>query len=272
MTEIIDPSQEETRITTKEIFMSRKGRPVSLDYLLFACMQSEKFLKSNMTAESFGIFPSEEINVSGKGDVERHAVAIFEWYRKNVEALGIETVVDIERIGEVSAAFVQILADLQTVCTKAGVNLKANWGTKSSDDLRDVIFQTSQVHLAFFHELFMKYLDWMFRREADTVYEVGDRPPVGRYAPRLPRRGKDGPPSRGSGSRGVSSDSRPPRREGRGGNDRGGDRPPRGGHRPERSDRGERSGGRDSGGRPPRKSFDGPKQDRGPRPDRKSVV
>jgi len=144
MTEIIDPSQEETRITTKEIFMSRKGRPVSLDYLLFACMQSEKFLKSNMTAESLGIFPSEEINVSGKGDVERHAVAIFEWYRKNVEALGIETVVDIERIGEVSAAFVQILADLQTVCTKAGVNLKANWGTKSSDDLRDVIFQTSQ--------------------------------------------------------------------------------------------------------------------------------
>jgi|GEM_PF-918812 len=259
------------------------GKTVPLDYFLYSCLERERMTKhidglsSGMehwppvahlgTAQGQERPPFPE-SLQGH-DLKQLIAELDKWYHDRYPELGQRRQLTFEILIEIIGPFVMYTHDLATlVHMKTGQQLPPHNSAEPSAvafwaDLRKNLQENFPEYAAYFE----RYLEWAFAAEVVEKWELGSRPPVGKYAPPLRLRGG---PSRGAGGgreRGRPEGDRPPRQAhaDRPPSDRPArnDRPPR----EDRDDRGPRSDRGPRGDRGPR-SDRGPRGDRGPRSDR----
>ena len=192
----------------KQRFIEMTGKEVPLDYFLYTCFESEKMLAGTEKrlggpdkVESRNIDPSLMDGLSATNDAawERAVATLYDWHCAREQALLERAPVDIERLCAVADEFVAFHADLRHLfhaVTGDGlpvfdeeVGLAPIWIAVSN-----VLDEKSSSASG----LFKKFFAWTYNTWEPPTFEVGSRPPVGRYSPppRLRTGGPGGRPER----------------------------------------------------------------------------
>ncbi|MEY4631588.1 MAG: hypothetical protein RIQ81_1708 [Pseudomonadota bacterium] len=243
----------------KERFIAQAGKEVPLDYFLYSCFEAETMI-ANLQKKAGGkenvdfrhpSLPDLAGKLSGKPDTDnawQDAIAsLYQWHCEREPGLLEKTVVDYEKVSGVVFGFSCFHADLRELHRLAGSSELPVF-SESADlapfwRMTMVVLEEKSPKA---RELFAKFFAWTYSSWEPPVYEVGSRPPIGRFAPPPRLRAGSGP---GGGFGG-----------GPGGRKRGG--PERTGHhdRPDRPQRGEQS---DRPERPARggRDFDRPQRE-----------
>ena len=287
--------------TTKDLVLKARGHSIPVDYFLYSCLEDERLARAKAgTGAPVLHWPPLEPTADGspaglgssleRGDFLRLAAELIAWYREHVPTLANQQTLDHEQIHLVVPGVVALAADLATLHqVKLGTALPEIPRGKPGEGVwNDLATLLAEQFPTYGRAYILPYAQWAHTAEFREDFEPGSRPPVGRFAPPMPRfdrgdrggdrgggRGGDrkggrpgGPGGRGPDGPGASR-PRPPRQDASS-EDRGGEprRPPRPQHgegeRPARSHR----GGPDGGDR----SHSGPRRDRGDgrRPPRRS--
>jgi len=227
--------------TFKQRFIEMTGKEVPLDLFLYSCFEAEKMLAEaekrvggpeNLNSRNMDTSSATGLGAGDEAAWENVVARLYSWHSEREPALVDDSKpVDIELLCPVSDAFAAFHADLRNFYQSA---------TGESLPVFDMESGLAPVWVAVMNvlrnksprgaSLFEKYFAWTYSDWEAPVYEVGSRPPVGRYAP-PPRLRAGGP----GGKAGPDRPDRPDRSERH-------DRPDRGERhaRPDRPDRPER--------------------------------
>lgn len=254
----------ETPITRKQRVLEARGQAVPLDLFLYSCLEYERLLNHNPEHQSHTIQwprPSDFAQMPLTGLLAQ----LSAWYRDHHPAMAGRKPLDHEQLNDVVVPTVAFTRDVAALYRdRVGEDLpeydKSVGNNKFWDDLIDAIQQAFPAYAI----PITRFVQWAHAVEPVEDFEPGSRPPVGRYAPRMPRR-DDSRPNRDGGGRGPRSGDRGPRGGDRG--PRSGDRGPRGGA--QGAPRGGHGGGdQQSRDRSERSPHRGPRFDRGEHPQR----
>lgn len=242
---------------------------LKIDYFLYSCFEFEQTCKAfpgrgtseQRWPEAVKIIEAGQAHQTTEGD-EAHEEYFpagsftelleqsFAWYEKEFPELKGEGKIELENVGAISTAAVFFALDLKLLTRRNPEALDAL--AQDTNPLWRDIQKIVEAHGGRFLHYIYSYLRWSFVKTEEKVWEVGDRPPVGRYTPGAARRNSSRPysggfssgPRRGGPSGRPSDRDRGPRRDGdkgpRGGRDRdrdrdrgdkGRSRPPRGENR-----------------------------------------
>jgi len=174
------------------------------------------------------------------GDLKSQLKASLAWYKEQFPSLTTDRRIEMENISAIAAATVFFCLDLRILSQCDSPNTVEALSASDQNGVWEDIDSVVDHYLPNFASYIKAYLRWVFVKKEDQVWEIGSRPPVGRYGPGAARRmGRSGG---GFDSRGPSGNRRPS--QGRSGGPQGGRRDQ--GGLGERGDR----GGRDGGDRP----------------------
>ena len=251
------------------------GKTVPMDYFLFSCLERERMTKHGGPLESgLASWPAvaspsdaaadETSKLSseiGARDLPTQLAELNQWYLSRHPELGQKRQLTYEILSEIVAPFVLFTKDLAAlVLQKTGKQIPAhNVNEAAGNEFWSMLRASLEKNYPEYAPFFERFLEWAYAHEVQEKWELGSRPPVGRFAPSMrmrgiaPRGGDRGPKPSGGGG-GAGRDSRPPREDKR--PPREDSRPPREDNRPARENRPARASGGDD--RPPR-------ADRGPR-------
>lgn len=283
-----DAAPEDKQPTAKDRVREAAGKDVGVDYFLYVCLEHEKMLKSpgsETTRKCWpslkGVTPGDPLPIEIKDEpLDAVIEDLLAWYIANTPEVKAMRPLDHEVLNGVIPAVIGMTRDIElAVHLKTGEPLGSY--ERNGNKIWTTIEAAYQRAFPRHHTLFGRYLQWLHAPEGNsTEVVIGDRPPVGKFAPPPPRR-TSGPG--GGGGYGGGGD-RPPRPQR--GNDRGppqkqmyytpeGEAPPRGREangnsergshsssnfsRPQRGGGGFGGGGGGDRGRGPRR-FDGPRQ------------
>lgn len=183
----------------QQIFAS-KGKDVSIDLIFYSCLEYERVLRSkSKDNELISTCPIilEELSAL-KDDLisDDHLSALLEkvihWYSSQYPCLAIRGVIDREMLHEVVEPLVSLNIDIANLYrsfkkTVIPAYNKAEEKHKFWEILEILILKYFPQH----GSKFIKYLQWSHATQPIEDYKIGDVPPVGRNAPRLPRRERD---------------------------------------------------------------------------------
>lgn len=144
--------------------------------------------------------------------------ACLNWYIDKFPALLTETYLDLSNINNIIPAIVFIGLDFKTLVNIDETHEALVYReSKPNHALWDLVEKTVRQKIPNFQMQLVAYLKWAFGEKEEKQWDIGSRPPVGRYAPSLRRQ------SRSSGGNFRDKGDRPQRRGGnhRNGNDRG---------------------------------------------------
>lgn len=182
-------------------------------------------------------------------------------YAKEFPELTTDSIIQFDNLGPIANAAVFFALDLKLL-TRSDKDLLERLKSEN-DPLWSDIDQLLDRHARNFSKIIGTYLRWSFVRVEEKIWEVGERPPVGRYTPGARRGGLRG--SMSSGPRRSGPGQRPDRDRDRGPRRDGGKGPPRerdggpqggregGGHREKGRERGDRDRSRSRSPREPRR-------------------
>lgn len=146
------------------------------------------------------------------------------WYLEQFPALTTDRKLEMENISAIAAATVFICLDLKILATQDGSQTLETLCAQDQGPIWDQIDQVIDSRLSNFANYIKAYLRWVFVKKDEQVWDIGSRPPVGRYSPGAQRR-----MGRPSGDGRSSSSSQRRSSQGSGG--------PRAGGNPRRNDR-----------------------------------
>ncbi len=159
------------------------------------------------------------------GDLQKQLDLCLSWYIEQFPALTTDRSMTIDNIGNLTAPSVYFCLDLKMLSAADSQNTVDALQASENNGVWEEVDALLDRHLPNFSSHFKTYLRWVFVKKEDQAWDVGDRPPVGRYAP-FQRRGRPGDnkggPRRGGNSQGGSSGGRPPHAGGRDRSERGG--------------------------------------------------
>ncbi len=182
-------------------------------------------------------------NFKEYGNFQDQLKTSADWYLEQFPVLSTDRRLEMENISALAAATVFFCLDLKLLAAADSPNTLDALSASDHNGVWELIDQVVETKFANFSHYIKAYLRWVFVKKEEQVWEVGGRPPVGRYSPgaqrRLARGGSDTRPTGGGGNR----------------------RPPSGGGQ------GQRGGGpngnrRDAGPRNDRQDRDGPRPPR----------
>lgn len=239
--------EESNKNSFKQKVIDSRGKEVPMDYFLYSCLEHERTAQATRSEadEDFGwpALISHIANPNGDPEFKTMPLAALltrmtAWYRDTFPALTEISVIDYESLLEIVDPLVNLNRDISLLYkVRTEEDLPDFEGSVGNNKYWDDIISTISEYFRNSGHLYIRYIQWSHAAvtESDNI-NVGDRPPVGRYAPRYNTPFQSGP---------------------RGGGNSGGGRPDRGN---------ERSGGRDGNNR--NAPSGGGRPDRGPRPDR----
>lgn len=159
------------------------------------------------------------------GSLQDQLEACVKWYTKTFGYLLTENTLNLTNINGIIPGIVFIGLDFKTIISSDPTHEELKFNeSRPNTALWDLVAKVLRNLLPAFSTQTVAYLQWAYGEKEEKTWEVGSRPPVGRYAP---RRGRPSPNRSDRGER----------------NDRGGNR----NERPDRKDRGERGGNRRGG-------------------------
>ena len=166
-------------------------------------------------------------------DIPQAVNQMLDWYLEKFEDFRSEEKLNLGNIAAISEPLVYIARDITAILKNFSKDpfVISDKSSEEQKALWKEIEALIEGKIKNFHGELLSYLKWFYGEEEVTTWELGTRPPVGKYAPPPPRRNssfdRKGKPDRGS-SRGQSSDR--PRGRPRNKNPRG-----KGDSRPERN-------------------------------------
>lgn len=238
-------------------FRANAEAKVSDDYFLYSCLEFERTYPANAH------FPRYTGRPSVGGNFQEFLRQMLQFYKQTYPVTGSPAIVmNHQNLEDLLPAVTSMLRDFEELHQAAFEKPVPKYilGTQESMTFWSEIETNINSVFPSFGSYVFKYLRWSYGHYEEEFFEIGSRPPVGRYMPSYRMRNggaapppRDGRPSRGGssggdrgGSRGPRRDSAPPPRSDRGGSDQGsgdrGPRPDRGGPPPRRSE-----GSRDRG-------------------------
>ena len=194
------PELEDVRFNRKQQILEARGKSVAVDLFLYSCLEHERLLAAKGSQNTniirwplLGTIDSPETSseITAK-DIQNLQNLLITWYRDTFPALSIRAVIDREMLHEVVEPLVALNLDLSSLhAVKIGKSLPLF--KKSSDpgyfwnDLAKVMQEYFPQHA----DLYLRYLRWSHAEEPAQEFEIGDVPPVGRNAPRMPKRDRE---------------------------------------------------------------------------------
>ncbi|WP_218110386.1 R3H domain-containing nucleic acid-binding protein [Oligoflexus tunisiensis] len=203
---------------------------MKLDYFLYSCFEYEQTCKA-LPGKAMGpqrwphgvaFLDGERDSFRDLGDLGTQVEACLRWYVEQFPPLLEDRSMTMENIGNLTAPAVFFCLDLKIL---AGADSQNTADALQASD-NNAVWETIDRHLdqllPNFSSHFKTYLRWVFVKKEEQTWDVGSRPPVGRYAP-FQRRGRPGdskgPPRRSGGGQGGR-----PQQGGRDRHERGQDR------------------------------------------------
>lgn len=219
---------------------------MKLDYFLYSCFEFEQTCKA-IPGKAMGpqrwpaivsFLEGERDNFREFGDLQQQLKACLSWYVEQYPSLATDRSMTMENISNLTAPTVYFCLDIKMLAHADSQNTADALAASDFNGVWDCIDQAIDQCVPNFASHIKTYLRWVFVKKEEQVWDVGSRPPIGRYAPFARRPGSTGKPG---------GDSRGPRRNsGGGGGDRGGPRPVqnRGGERNDNGSNGPRGNSR----------------------------
>ena len=177
----------------------KQTKSLKLDYFLYSCFEFEQTCKAT-PSRSLGEerWPPMVAHFEGEGEtfhsmenLESRIKACLNWYKEKFPNLSIQQKLSLANISGIIPGIVFIGLDLKTLYAESNefeklIYLEINPDKKLWSQLEQII-QAELPHFA--HEL-TSYLKWIYIEKQPIHWEIGSRPPVGRYAPsaRKPQR------------------------------------------------------------------------------------
>ena len=207
---------------------------MKLDYFLYSCFEFEQTCRAT-PHRSLGAerWPAVVELLEGNGEVlssigtlEEKMAACLKWYTETFSSLVSEKSLNLSNINGIIPGVVFIGLDLKTVVAQDPTFESLVYNeARPNKEMWNLIEKVLNQFLNSFSRQTLAYLQWAFGEKEEKVWEVGTRPPIGKYAPSMRR-------SRQGGNRDRNE------RQDRGDRDRGNRKGNRG---PKRNDRGNRS-------------------------------
>ena len=203
--------------TFKQRFLEMTGKEVPLDYFLYTCFEAEKMLAGTEKrlggpdkVDSRNTDPSlkEGLSATNEAAWERAVGSLYDWHCAREQNLLDRAPVDIERLCAVADEFVAFHADLRHLYhAVTGEGLPVFDEEEGLAPVWVAVTNVLDEKSPSASGLFKKFFAWAYNTWEPQVFEVGSRPPVGRYSP--PPRLRTG----GPGGRPEHSDRPAPRAE-----------------------------------------------------------
>jgi len=277
-----DVEESNNKSSFKQKVIDNRGKEVPMDYFLYSCLETERTSQSVRDEDEVYGWPVLAAYLSNpEGDSEFAAMPLAglltrmaAWYRDTYPALANIRVIDYESLLEIVEPLVDFNRDVSLLYkARTGENLPDFEGSVGNNKYWDDIISTVAEYFRNNGHLYVRYIQWSHAATETEDFNTGDRPPVGRFAPRFSSPAPSGGPRGGSGGNDRRPERGPPR-GGSGGNDRnfsGRDRPQ--GNRGPSHNGNSRNPNRPMGeGRPPRGGDRGPRTEgRGDRKHRDDV-
>lgn len=260
----------------KQRFIEMTGKEIPLDFFLYSCLEAEKMLAAaekraggpeQVECRYLDAALAEGLTATDVGAWEQAIGTLYAWHCKREPALTESSMVDIQALCPVTTEFAAFHADLRHLYhSVTSENLPLFNKEAGLAPVWTAVTKVIDHKSSFAAGLFEEFFAWTYNNWEAPVYEVGSRPPVGRYAP--PPRLRTGGPGSVGGSHGgrPERNDRPERSERPERNDRPepgnraqGERPQRDGNRPQHDSRPQRDGNRPQHSDRPRRD-DQPRQ------------
>lgn len=221
---------------------------VSLDYFLFSVYETERTIRavpdSVKTDKRWPLglkLDEQPDDADTSADFTQLMTAMVNWYKEAFPKLAEVKQLNLATLADAVQPFAMMLRDMRLVVQHKFSKGMPYLQDDDADQVWSTIEKTFSSALPGLNGWFQKYFDWSYNRPVVEEDDDDSRPPTGRFAPSMGRRG--------------GSSDRPPRPTG--------DRRPAGGG--EKRDRPERGGDRPRGGerRPERNESRPPRAPRG---------
>jgi hypothetical protein len=216
----------------KERFIAQAGKEVPLDYFLYSCFEAENTIH-NLQKKAGGkdkvdfrhpdlnaLTPDLKAALGANSEAWEKAIAtLFQWHGEREPALLENLPLDYERVSSVTAAFAVFYADFRDLYGKvSGESLPVFDEAGGLAPVWQSMMRVMDAKVPSNAYLLSRFFAWTHSAWEAPVYEIGSRPPVGRFAP-PPRirtaAGGDGASRNARGFDKGSSQDRPRRQEGR---------------------------------------------------------
>ena len=183
-------------------------QPVGIDYFLYSCFEFEstcKALPRTIVGDDrwpvmLGLLEGER----GEFDdltISELAEKMADWYAEKFPYLTAANPVNFRTLAEVVPATVMMAKDLDMIIKEKTGSSIPTFKTANKSDVWQLIEKTLEKKLTKHAYFFSRYLKWVHAQEEENTIEIGNRPPVGRFAP---SRGRSTPQGRGGGRSGNS--------------------------------------------------------------------
>lgn len=192
----------------------KKTNSVKLDYFLYSCFEFEQTVKANphrsLGAERWPVlvdyFEGDQEQLSRLDSLKGKLTACLDWYLTAFPALSTDTNLNLDNINGVIPGIVFIGLDFKTIVSSDSTHEALIYNeARPNHELWELIDTVVGERLPSFTRQLLTYLQWAYGEADDKQWDIGSRPPVGRYAPSF-RKGRLGArkeqTSRGGNSRG----------------------------------------------------------------------
>lgn len=231
----------------------RKPKSVKLDYFLYSCFEFEQTCRST-PARSVGAerWPAVVDFIEGKtenftqfGDLEKQIDQALAWYVEKFPALVEEKRLDLANLSGIIPGIVFFALDIRTLCRiSSEIDELVYDEALTINPAWDMLEKLVNQRCGDLKHFLLSYLRWTFAQKKETHWEIGSRPPIGKYAPRRSavrgnQKERGGRFSSGGGNGNRQNNRRSPHpNSGGGGQRRGGGGGPQGNHRSSSPQRG----------------------------------
>lgn len=208
LSEVRENPDKTKPLTVKEMYQSSKGRPISIDYFMFATFEESQTIKSlkdaykeqlirqrweairpylqNLTfLEEGAEKPCSEL-VESKELLELIPM-LCQWYKENKPSLADSSPLDYEVYGNISQIFVHLIEDFTIlILVKKGAPL-APKKDNNDQEIWDLLEKEVNSHFPTYAHYILSYVDWLHRKATVEPVDLKSLPPVGRYVLLLQR-------------------------------------------------------------------------------------
>jgi hypothetical protein len=181
----------------KERFIAQAGKEVPLDYFLYSCFEAENMIRDlqkkaggkdkvdfrypDLASLASGLVAGDALDAS---EWERKLATLLLWHGEREPSLLENITVDYERVSSVTAAFAGFYTDFRELYAQvAGDSLPVFDAEQGLAPIWQVTMKLIQTKAPRTAGLITQFFAWTHSAWEAPVYEVGSRPPVGRFAP-----------------------------------------------------------------------------------------
>ncbi len=200
---------------------------VSIDYFLYTCFEHENTIRARpQNADvrwplALACSKQEIPDEVRDNSLETLLDNVSRWYLERTPQLNIASSLSLENLADIVPVFMLLIKDIDAIVKAKTGDYLPSYETGTNDPVWLAVNSAFSKNFSNLEKMYLRFLHWSHASQPEQMdSEPGNRPPVGRFAPRRPRLGGGNDKRQGG--------NRAPRHGGeRNSNDRNGNTKPR---------------------------------------------